>query len=544
MLRTEIAGIPIGMWVLSLLYLLICIILRAYYIDYEGVFQVAAIAEGFRLGSLNFWSGWGPLGMLVFWLVTKPLSLLFPLVDSAQILGAISIWLSGLILYRIFRTVGLTGGLSGWLTFVFYGTNVAWVGATMLSFPALALLLMALWALSAVRTFSAREVSGSSALRLGILGGLLCLVNLFAIVPTVAGAMIAFRRGAGAGYLGSLLGITVVGYLVVYFALLPSQVVVSGVERPKPSFIEWVLTGNATSQIDIPRFSGLYWRASGEQLQNSLLALGRPFRVRDVYQYFLGGTFITLIKGAFLLVFLIFIIVLGTIQFGGERVATERIVSSIRQLGGFALLISLVLLVLWQGDRQAFYLWTIYWALLGLGGWLGSYYEEDAQRLAYIVPPLALILLLFGLMKASGLRSTEYDAERQEAQAVSAGIREGDTLVAATRLAEWLRYESAGKARVVATDYWLDPENDFKQLVESAKANNQRVVVWDYAMRPELFQMAMGVQVSPWLESLQKAQDSAKAQGGAYLRRYANIVAYPTLTYWTGEVQTFGASGR
>ncbi|MFQ3611657.1 MAG: hypothetical protein SNJ72_09215, partial [Fimbriimonadales bacterium] len=379
MFRRELTGIPIGMWVLSLIYLLLCILLRAYYIDYEGVAQVAAVAEGIRRDSVNFWSGWGPLGMLVFWLATKPLSLLMPLVDAAQVVGALSIWLSGLLLYRVFRMVGLASGLSGWLTFFFYSANVAWNGATMLSFPALCLLLMALWALSAVRTLTARELPNGSAVRLGVLGGLLCLVNLFAIAPTIAGGIIALRRGGGAGYWSALLGLVLVGYLAVYFVVLPSQVTASGVERPKPSLVEWVVTGNASSQIDYPRLSGQYWRASGEQLQNSLLALGRPFRVRDVYQYFLGGTFITLLKGAFLLMFLIFVIVLGTIQFGGERVSTERLVANIRQLGGYALLVSLVLMIVWQGDRQAMYLWTLYWALLGLGGWLGSFYEEDAQ---------------------------------------------------------------------------------------------------------------------------------------------------------------------
>ncbi len=531
------------MWVLSLIYLLLCVILRAYYIDYEGVAQIATVAEGIRLNSVNFLSGWGPLGMLVFWLVTKPLSLLMPLVDSAQIVGAVSIWLSGLILYRVFRIVGLAGGLSGWLTFLFYSTNVAWNGATMLSFPALCLLLMALWVLSAIRTLSARELSSATTVRLGVLGGLLCLINLFALAPTLAGGIIALRRGGGAGYFGSLLGITLVGYLVVYF-VLPGQVVASGVERPKPSIVEWMVTGSVSTQIDPPRLSGLYWRASGEQVQNALLALGRPFRVRDVYQYFLGGTFITLLKGAFLLILLIFLIVLATIQFGGERIATERLVASIRQLGGYALLVSLMFLILWQGDRQALYLWTVYWALLGLGGWLGSYYEEDAQRLSYVVPPLALVMLVFGLMKVSGLRSTEHDAERQEAEAVSAGIREGDILVAATRLAEWLRYESGGKARVVATEYWLQPENDFRQLLDKARQNNQRVVVWDYALRPELFQIAMETQQSPWLESLQKAQEVAMQEGGAYLRRYVNMVAYPTLTTWSGEVATFDPARR
>jgi len=532
------------MWVLSLVYLLLCILLRAYYIDYEGVAQIAAVAEGIRRDSVNFWSGWGPLGMLLFWLATKPLSLVMPLVDSAQVIGAVAIWLSGLLLYRTFRSLGLAERLSGWLVFFFYGANVSWNGATMLAFPALCLLLMALWALSAVRLLSVREVPADSALRLGVLGGLLCGVNLMALAPTIAGGILGWRRGVGVGYFGALLGVVLVIYLATYFVVLPAQVVAGGVERPKPSLVEWVLSGDAPSQIDYPRWSALYWRALGEQLQNSLLALGRPFRVRDVYQYFLGGTFITLLKGAFLAMLLIFVIVLGAIQFGSERIATERLVASIRQLGGYAFGISLVLIVLWQGDRQALYLWTLYWALFGLGGWLASFFEGDIQRLGYALPPLVLIMLTFGLMKTAELRSTEHDGERQEAQAVSAGIREGDTLVAATRLAEWLRYESGGKARVIATEYWLRPESDFRQLIEKASAANQRVIVWDYALRPELFQSATGRQRSPWLESLQKAQKIANRRGGAYLRRYANMVVYPTLTLWGGEVVTFGATGR
>jgi hypothetical protein len=483
-------------------------------------------------------------------LVTLPLKAALPLVDAAQIVGALSIWASGLILYRILRLAGLSVGLGGWLTFLFYGTNVAWVSATMLPVAALSLLLTAWWGLSAIRWLAERELDTAYGTRLGVLAGVLGLVNLFALIPALAVGILGLRRGGGAGLPGAAVGVALVGYLLVYFAVLPSTVQVGGATRPKPSIVEWFWTGEGASQVDIPRYSGLYWRAMGEQAQNAILALGQPFRVRDVYQYYAQGRFITLIKGLFLLLTLAFVIVLAVIRFSGERVPTERLVGAVRGVGGLTLLLSLIVLVAWQGDRQAFYLWTLFWAIVGLGGWLGSYVDEDVRRLSLAAPALVVVLLLFGLMKLATLRSTEYDTERQEAEAFAPGIREGDVMVAATRLAEWLRYYSAGRARAIDAACWLDPETDFQALlqeVHQATDNNPeeepktaRIILWGYALDPEPLKKA-GFNFNPaWLESLGRAQEQARNAGGAYRRRYVNMVAYPTLMRQTGEVQTFG----
>jgi len=550
MLRREILGIPLGIWLGSVVYALLCIVLRSYYIDYEGLRQIAAVAEGFNRASTTWWSGHSVLGVLLLWLVTLPLKVALPLVDAAQIVGALSIWASGLILYRILRLAGLSVGLCGWLTFLFYGTNVAWVSATMLPVAALSLLLTAWWGLSAIRWLAERELDTAYGARLGALAGVLGLVNLFALLPALAVGILGLRRGGGAGLLGAAVGVALVGYLVVYLAVLPSTVQVGGATRPKPSIVEWFWTGEGASQVDIPRYSGLYWRAMGEQAQNAILALGQPFRVRDVYQYYVQGRFITLIKGLFLLLTLAFVIVLAVIRFSGERVPTERLVGAVRGVGGLTLLLSLIVLVAWQGDRQAFYLWTLFWAIVGVGGWLGSYVDEDVRRLSLAAPALVVVLLLFGLMKLATLRSTEYDTERQEAEAFAPGARTGDVMVAATRLAEWLRYYSAGRARAIDAACWLDPETDFQALlqeVQQATDNNPeeepktaRIILWGYALDPEPLKEA-GFNFNPaWLESLGRAQAQARNAGGAYRRRYVNMVAYPTLMRQTGEVQTFG----
>jgi hypothetical protein len=550
MLRREILGIPLGIWLGSAVYALVCILLRSYYIDYEGLRQIAAVAEGFNRASTTWWSGHSVLGVLLLWLVTLPLKVALPSVDAAQIVGALSIWASGLILYRILRLAGLSAGLRGWLTFLFYGANVAWVSATMLPVAALSLLLTAWWGLNAIRWLAERELDAAGGTRLGVLAGVLGLVNLFALLPALAVGILGLRRGSGAGLLGAAVGVALVGYLLVYFAVLPSTVQVGGATRPKPSIVEWFWTGEGASQVDIPRYSGLYWRAMGEQAQNAILALGQPFRVRDVYQYYVQGRFITLIKGLFLLLALAFVIVLAVIRFSGERVPTERLVGAVRGVGGLTLLLSLIVLVAWQGDRQAFYLWTLFWAIVGLGGWLGSYVDEDVRRLSLAAPALVVVLLLFGLMKLATLRSTEYDTERQEAEAFAPGIREGDVMVAATRLAEWLRYYSAGRARAIDAACWLDPETDFQALlqeVHQATDNNPeeepktaRIILWGYALDPEPLKEA-GFNFNPaWLESLGRAQAQARNAGGAYRRRYVNMVAYPTLMRQTGEVQTFG----
>jgi hypothetical protein len=550
MLRREILGIPLGIWLGSVVYALLCIVLRSYYVDYEGLRQIAAVAEGISRASTTWWSGHGVLGVLLLWLVTLPLKVALPLVDAAQMVGALSIWASGLILYRILRLAGLSAGLRGWLTFLFYGTNVAWVSATMLPVAALSLLLMAWWGLNAIRWLAERELDTPYGTRLGVLAGVLGLVNLFALIPALAVGILGLRRGGGAGLLGAAVGVALVGYLFVYFAVLPSTVQVGGATRPKPSIVEWFWTGEGASAVDIPRYSGLYWRAMGEQAQNAILALGQPFRVRDVYQYYVSGRFVTLIKGLFLLLALAFVIVLGVIRLSGERVPTERLVGAVRGVGGLTLLLSLIVLVLWQGDRQAFYLWTLFWAIVGLGGWLGSYVDEDVRRLSLAAPALVVVLLLFGLIKVATLRSTEYDTERQEAEAFAPGARTGDVMVAATRLAEWLRYYSAGRARAIDAACWLDPETDLRALlqeVHQATDNNPeeepktaRIILWGYALDPEPLKEA-GFNFNPaWLESLGRAQEQARNAGGAYRRRYVNMVAYPTLTRQTGEVQTFG----
>lgn len=551
MLRREILGIPLGIWLGSVVYALLCIVLRSYYIDYEGLRQIAAVSEGISRASTTWWSGHGVLGVLLLWLVTLPLKLVLPLVDAVQIVGALSIWASGLILYRILRLAGLSAGLRGWLTFLFYGANVAWVSATMLPVAALSLLLIAWWGLNAIRWLAERELDAAGGTRLGVLAGVLGLVNLFTLIPALAVGILALRRGGGAGLLGAAVGVALVGYLVVYFAVLPSTVQVGGATRPKPSIVEWFWTGEGASAADIPRYSGLYWRAMGEQVLNAILVLARqPFRVRDVYQYYVGGHFSTLIKGLFVLLALAFVIVLGVIRLSGERVPTERLVSVVRGVGGLTLLLALIVLVLWQGDRQAFYLWTLFWAIVGLGGWLGSYVDEDVRRLSLVAPALVVVLLLFGLIKVATLRSTEYDTERQEAEAFAPGIRQGDVMVAATRVAEWLRYYSAGRARAIDATCWLDPETDLRALLQEVQQATERaseaeqtiarIILWGYALDPNPLKEA-GFNSNPaWLESLGKAQELARNSGGAYRRRYVNMVAYPTLIQQTGEVHTFG----
>jgi hypothetical protein len=540
MLRREILGIPVGIWLCSALYALACILLRSYYIDYEGLRQIAAVSEGISRASTTWWSGRGVLGVPLLWLVTLPLRLGLPLVDAAQIVGALSIWASGLVLFRILRLTGLSMGLCGWLTFLFYGTNVAWVSATMLPVAALSLLLTAWWGLNAIRWLAGRELDTTYGTRLGVLAGALGLVNLFALIPALAVGILGLRRGGGAGLLGAAVGVALVGYLSVYFVVLPNPVQVGGVTRPKPSITEWFLTGEGASQVDIPRLSGLYWRAVGEQAQNAILAIGQPFRVRDVYQYYVQGRFVTIIKGLFLLLAFAFVVVFTVISFLGERVPTERLVGVVRGVGGLTLLLSLVVLVLWQGDRQAFYLWTLFWALMMLGGWLCSYADEDVRRIALVVPALVSVLLLFGLIKLATLRSTEHDGERQEAEAFAPGIREGDVMVAATRLTEWLRYYSAGRARAIDTTYWLEPATDFQTILQQSQQASTRVVLWGYALDPIPYRKAKFHFNPAWLESLGKAQEQARNAGGAYRRRYVNMVAYPTLIQHTGEVQTFG----
>lgn len=536
MFKREVWLIPIGMWVLCIGYALLAVALRAYYVDAEGVRQAAAIALGPDRSSLIFWNGHAPLGMLLMWLLVKPLAFLVPTLEATQLIGTVATVLAGLVLFRLLRLTGLSVGLCGWLTFLFLTANVALVSATMLGFAALSLLLMALWARAAIGVLLQREVETGSAARIGIGSGLLVAINLFALLPALALGVILMRRQRAVAYWATLLGAIIVIYLGVYLLVLPAQVQIGGVEQPKPSLVAWLWTGDGGSALDPPAMSGIYWQAMGEQVQNALLPLGRPFRVRDVYQYFLGGAFITLLKGAFLLLLLIFIITLFTIQAGGERVPTERSVQALRQLAGWSLLLMVIVLLLWQGDRQACYLWAYFWALVALGGWLASYSESDTQRIGYVLPPLVLVMALFGVMKMSALRSPEHDSERQEAEAVQTGVRAGDILVAAGRLADLLRDYTAGRAQVIATEYWQSPDADFQRLLEHARQQKRRVIVWEYALDPDYYRHAHTGAPTEWLTALERAQQRWRQQGGAYLRRYSKLVAYPTMIEWSGEV--------
>ncbi len=539
MLKREVLGIPIGMWVLCAVYALLTAVLRAYFVDAEGVRQAAALAIGPRRAEVVFWNGHAPLGMLLMWLLVKPLSPRMPIMDATQLVAAVAVSVSGLILFRQFRLMGLPTGLCGWLTFLFLTTNVALVSATMLGYAALMLLLIAIWSRVAVHFLIQREVASGDAVKMGLLGALLGALNLFALLPAGVLGILATRRFRAGAYWAALVAGVLVIYLGVYFAVLPAQVQMGGVERAKPSLIAWLWTGDGGSLIDPVPLSGLYWQALGEQVQNMLLALGRPFRVRDVYQYFLGGTFVTLLKAGFLMLLLILIITLFTIWTGGERVPVERPVQALYQLALGSLLLMVLVLLLRQGDRQAFYLWTLFWALLALGGWLASYEEVTIQRLGYMLAPLVLVMAIFGLMKMSALHSTKHDSERQEAEAAEGGVQSGDILVVAGRLADLLRYYTAGRGHVVATEYWTAPDTDWQRLLDEARQQKRRVIIWAYALQPDYYRHARSAASAEWLTSLERAQQHMKQRGGAHLRPYDKLIAYPTMIEWSGEVQTF-----
>jgi len=539
MLKREVLGIPIGMWVLCVVYALLTAVLRAYFVDAEGVRHAALVANGPNRADLMFWNGHAPLGMLLMWLLVKPLSFRMPIMDATQLVAAIAVSVSGLILFRLFRLMGLPTGLCGWLTFLFLTTNVALVSATMLGYAALMLLLIAIWSRVAVRFLIRREVASGDAVKMGLFGALLGVLNLFALLPAIVLGILATRRFRAGAYWAALAAGVLVIYLGVYFAVLPAQVQMGGVERTKPSLIAWLWTGDGGSYLDPTPLSGIYWQALGEQVQNMLLPLGRPFRVRDAYQYYLGSPFITLLKIGFLVLLFIFIINLFTIRAGGERVPVERPVQALQQLALGSLLSMLLALIVWQGDRQAFYLWTLFWAMLVLGGWLASYEAVAIQRLGYVLAPLVLVMAIFGLMKMSALHSTTHDSERQEVEAAEGGVQSGDILVAAGRLADLLRYYTAGRGHVIATEYWTTPDADWQRLLDQARQHKRRVILWAYALDPDYYRRARSGASAAWLTALERARQHMKQQGGAHLRPYRKLIVHPTMYEWSGEVQIF-----
>ncbi|GIV13655.1 MAG: hypothetical protein KatS3mg021_1937 [Fimbriimonadales bacterium] len=73
----------------------------------------------------------------------------------------------------------------------------------------------------------------------------------------------------------------------------------------------------------------------------------------------------------------------------------------------------------------------------------------------------------------------------------------------------------------------LQPDADFQQLLQSAQQNQQHLIVWQYALDPEIYRKAhLPVKIT-WLEALEKAKAEFDKGEGGRLRGYARIVIYP-----------------
>jgi hypothetical protein len=132
----------------------------------------------------------------------------------------------------------------------------------MLPVAALSMLLMAWWGLNAIRWLAERELDAAGGTRLGVLAGVLGLVNLFALLPALAVGILGLRRGGGAGLLGAAVGVALVGYLVVYFAVCPAQCRSAAQRAPNRRL--WSGSGQAKAQARrtsraIRGYTGAQW---------------------------------------------------------------------------------------------------------------------------------------------------------------------------------------------------------------------------------------------------------------------------------------------
>jgi len=513
-------------------------LLRSFFVDFHELRDAVAIQEGPTRTNLAFWDGTKPLGLIPLWIVSGLLGIAvggLGLMSIIQLIGAVSVALTGIFLYRWLMRAGTTPALCFALTLLFYFANTTLVAGTMMGQWALNGVFFMLWLTALAVALGARNFNSTKALRLGVGAGVLTALNFMAIVPALIGGVMAARRsGAGGSYWVSFLGVTALLYLGTYF-YLGSEVNVGGTNRPKPDIGSWLLTGRGSQPDEIALFSGTYFKFTGEHIQNFLLPIGRPIRERDFWQYPEVG-FNDLLKVGFGITFLVALGMLIVIWRGEVRQPLPPELRMVTPFFGLSLLGFFLLMVLLHGDVLGVYYWFWSLILLALGTWIINFEPDEHNRLSYALTPLIIILGVFALQKSINLHQEITDPERQLLQFMQPGLSEKDTFIASFKLADWMRYYSP-ESRVISLEYTADPQQVIRQEVAKIKQSGGRLIVWDFALQKAVYEAAGYHLDTKWLNKLQPAFNDWEAAKPSALRDYKGILLYPTKQNWSGAVR-------
>lgn len=516
-------------------------LLRSFFIDHHELRDAVAIQKGPDRMNLAFWDGTKPLGLVPLWVVTKFLGLVvggLGLMSMIQLVGAVSVAFTGIILYRWVGRAGVTPPLCFALTLLFYFANTTLVAATMMGQWALNGVFFMLWLTAMAVALGARNLNSGKAMRLGIGAGLLTALNFMAIAPTLIGGFTLLRRGGAAagGYWTGFLGTAALLYLGIYF-YLGSEVMMGGVNQPKPGIGGWVLNGFGNQPDVIAPFSTSYFRSTGEQFQNFLLPIGRPLRERDFWQYPEVG-FNDLLKIGFGITLLVALGMLIVIWRGEVRQPLPPELRPVTPFLGWSLLGYFLLLVLLNGDVLGTYYWFWSLVLLTLGTWIINFEPDEHNRLSYALTPLVIVLGVFALQKSINLHQEIADPERQLLQFMQPNFKKEDTFIVSLKLADWIRYH-APESRVISLEYTSDPQQTIKQEIAKVKQSGGRLIVWDFALQREVYEEAGYRLDTQWLDRLQPAFNDWEAEKPSSLRDYKGIMFYPTKKIWRGAIRYF-----
>lgn len=537
MLRKRIWDVPLGLWIGAFLFGLLCYLLRAFFIDWDDVRHAAALAGGLSRADVEAWHGHRPLGLLPLWLVTTLLGFVMPgseIITRMQVIGAVSVALLGVLLYRWLIKMELSGNASLIIVFLFYFANATMVAATMMGQWSLNALFFANLAFTGALALKSSKLAAGSPMRLGLLAGFATALNALAAIPAVILGVFLSRKG-GSAYWGSFLALTLVAYLGVWAFIAP-EVELGGLKQPKPSIISWVITGRGANPESPPNFSGFYFRLTAEQVQNFVLPLGRPIRERDFWQYSTFGTFNMILKVGFGLTLLIAIGMLFAIRSGQLYLPLDENRLAARWYLGGSLLLLLLAILLGFGDLMPAYYWLWLWMMMTLGAWLAGFEPEEQSRAFFALTPLVIILGMFGLQKAISLRQPSADPERQLIMGWSQGLKETDIIVAGMKIVDWIRYYSP-QARVISLDFSADPRKTLSDLIQESRQQGSRLSVWDFALDGDLYINADYAKSEEWQKSLVAAKTAWDARKPGLFREYSSILFYPTEKYMKGSIR-------
>ncbi|NUL83166.1 MAG: hypothetical protein HUU60_10645 [Armatimonadetes bacterium] len=529
MLKKRIWDAPIGVWLLSIIFGLLYYAIRSFYIDQDELRDAISALRFFDRSDEWFFHGWHPLGMaplaLLYKLFSIPLGGMEPL-DAMRMIAAVCFTLTLLLLYKWMSQWGLSRGNVVLLLF-FMGANATLCAATMGGqFMVNGLLVVIFWG-AVGKLFRQKEPNASS---LGLIAGLMTGLHMLMIVPAIViGRLLAGRQAAGMGsYWASLLGLT----LLIYggsFALF------AGGPQGKPGFVDWIL---ATEANESPTMSPLSIAAPITMLErsiNAILPLGPDMlRSQDIFQYHASGNLNKLLKGMFLIVVWVPLVMLFAIR-GREQQRLSRGWPPTFKALGISFLLLLPLVIVWQGATLGLFYWLILHLTLLAGIWLAQFTEENQAQFGMGLAPLSIVLILFSLQKGATLTDKKWDPERDLVIAMKGDSRPNDIIVSNLKPAFWSLYYNP-TAELYMPHREEDPLAMIERLMEKARAEKRRIIVWDHSLNGSVLRAAGYPTIAAWQEKAEEAITKWQENMPMLWRNSDMFYLTPTRNHWPIQV--------